>query len=81
MVLKICEGISCPSLYVKEFNVIVHKHVLSLYNPIKFLVILYPKSLANMVVEVGTRHCHQILLRKKIWNVNVSSKNIHYMEG
>ena len=23
---------------------------------------MYPKSLANLVVEVGTRHCHQILL-------------------
>ena len=33
-----------------------------LYNPIKFLAILYPKSLANLVVEVGTRHSHQILL-------------------
>ena len=34
----------------------------SLYNPIKFLAILYPKSLATLVVGVGTRHSHQILL-------------------
>ena len=35
-----------------------------MYNPIKFLSILYTKSLANLVVEVETRHCHQILLSK-----------------
>ena len=38
------------------------KKDISLYNPIKFLAILYPTWLANMVVEVGTRHSHQILL-------------------
>ena len=27
-----------------------------------FLAILYPESLANLMVEVGTRHTHQILL-------------------
>ena len=26
------------------------------------MAILYPASLANLVVEVGTRHCHQTLL-------------------
>ena len=26
------------------------------------MAILYPTSLANLVVEVGTRHCHQTLL-------------------
>ena len=57
-VFKICEGISCSSFYVKEFDVIVHEK----YNPIKFLAILYPKSLANLVVEMGTRHSRQILL-------------------
>ena len=41
------------SLFIKVF---------SLYNPISFFVILYPKSLVNRVVEVGTRHSHQILL-------------------
>ena len=60
MVFKICVAISCSSFYVKEFDVIVHKSIF-LYNPIKFLAILYPKSLANLVVEVGTRHNHQIL--------------------
>ena len=30
--------------------------------PINFLAILYPKSLANLKVEVGTRYGHQILL-------------------
>ena len=36
--------------------------IISLYNHIHFLAILYPKSLANLVVEVGTRHCYQTLL-------------------
>ena len=27
------------------------------------MAILYPASLANLVVEVGTRHCHQTLLK------------------
>ena len=35
---------------------------ISLYNTINFSAILYPKSPANLVVEVGTRHSHQILL-------------------
>ena len=43
------EGILCSSFSVKELDVIV-------------LGILYPTSLANLVVEVWTRHCHQILL-------------------
>ena len=36
---------------------------ISLYNLIKFVAILYPKSLVNLVVEVGTRHSisHQML--------------------
>ena len=54
MVFNICKGKSCSSFYVKEFDVIVHKKVFSLYDPIKFLAILYPKSLANLVVEVET---------------------------
>ena len=62
MVFKICEGISCSSIYVKEFDVIVYKNVFFLYNVIIFLSILYSKSLANLAVEVGTRHSHQILL-------------------
>ena len=36
--------------------------IISLYNPIHFFAILYPASLANLVVEVRTRHSHQILL-------------------
>ena len=36
--------------------------IISLYNPINFFAILYPTSLANLVVGVGTRHSHQILL-------------------
>ena len=39
-------------------------NVFSLYKPIKFVAILYPTSLANLVVEVGTRHSHQILLQR-----------------
>ena len=61
MVFKICEGISCSSFSVKEFDVIVHK-IFSLYNPVEILATLYPKSLANLVDEVGIRHSHQILL-------------------
>ena len=64
MVFKIYEGISCSSISVKELDVIVFViKIISLYNPIKFLVTLYPTSLANLVVEVGTRHSHQILLQ------------------
>ena len=59
MVFKICDGISCSSSYVKEFDVIVHKK----YFPriTKCLAILYPKSRANLVVDVVTRHSHHIL--------------------
>ena len=39
-----------------------NKKIISLYNPIKFMAILYPTSLVNMVVEVGSRCRHQILL-------------------
>ena len=56
MVFEICERISCSPFYVKEFDIIVHKK----YFP--YITILYPKSLANLVVEVGTRHTHQTLL-------------------
>ena len=31
------------------------------------MAILYPASLANLVVEVGTRHCHQTLLALLSW--------------
>ena len=34
--------------------------VFSLYNPMELLAILYPKSHANLVVEVETRQNHQI---------------------
>ena len=62
MVFKICDGISCSSFYVEEFDVIIHKKKSSLYKPIKLLSILHPKPQANLVVGVGTRHTHQILL-------------------
>ena len=61
MVFKFCDEILSSSFYVNEFDVTVHKKKYSLYNPIKFLALLYPKSIANLVVEVGTRHNHQIL--------------------
>ena len=61
MVFKICEGISCSSFSVKELDVIVHKKYFP-YILCYILAILYPTSLANLVVEVGTRHCHQTLL-------------------
>ena len=62
MVFKMCEGISCSSFSVKELDVIVHKryfHCMTLSNVGHSR---YPTSLANLVVEVGTRHSHQILL-------------------
>ena len=40
--------------------------VFSLHNPIKFLAILHPKSLANLVVEVRTRHSPEILFQQWI---------------
>ena len=57
MVFKICEGISCSSFSVKELDVIVHKK----YFPY-ITMFHFGHSLANLVVEVGTRHCHQTLL-------------------
>ena len=35
--------------------------IISLYNPINFVAVLNPTSLASLVVEVGTRHSYQIL--------------------
>ena len=58
MIFKICQGILCSSFSVKELDVIVHKKIF----PYITLFILYPTSLAKLVVEVGTRHSHQILL-------------------
>ena len=49
--LKICEGISCSSYSVKELDVIVHKNHF-LISPYSFLAILYPTSLANLVVDL-----------------------------
>ena len=57
MVFKICEGIFCSSFYVKELDV-VHKKIFSY----SILAILYPTSLASLVVAVGTWQSHQILL-------------------
>ena len=37
-------------------------NIIFIYNPINFLAILYPTSLANLVVAVGARHTHQTLL-------------------
>ena len=50
--LQICEGISYSSFSVNELDVIVHK-IISLYNPIEFLAILCPTSLASVAVEVA----------------------------
>ena len=33
--------------------------IISLYNPMHVFAILYPTSLAKLVVELGTRHSHQ----------------------
>ena len=62
IVFKICEGILYSSFYVKEFFMSLFIKSISFYNPIKYLAILYPKLPANLVVDVGTRHSHQILL-------------------
>ena len=64
MVFSICEEISCSLFYDKELDVIVHKSI-SLYNSIKVLAILHPKSLSNLVVDVGTRRNYQILMEKQ----------------
>ena len=64
MVLKSCKGISCFSFYVKEFNVAVHKNNFPHTTQLFFFAILHHKSLANLVVEVGTSHSHQILLQR-----------------
>ena len=53
--------------------------IISLYNPIKFLAILYPTSLANLVVKVGTRHSHQILLGPSVlWTIK---ENVTFIYG
>ena len=49
-ILEIYEGIT-------YFSFGVHK-LFSLYNPITFLAILHPNSLAKVVVEAGTRYRH-----------------------
>ena len=64
--LKICEGISCSSSYVKGLDAIVHKNNFPCITILN-LVILYPTSLANLVVEVGTRHSHRILFQVPCW--------------
>ena len=46
----------------KVFKMSVFIKNISIYNRIQFLATLYPTSLENLVVEVGTRHSHQILL-------------------
>ena len=74
MVFKICERISRSSFYIKEFDVIAHKKYypcISLYN----LVILYSRSLANPVVEMETRHNHQILLYCVFSGMAVHNRN------
>ena len=51
--------------------------IISLYNPIHIFAILYPTLLANLVVEVGTRHSHQILLdlrESTLWLSNQIAK-------
>ena len=61
LVFKICEGISCSSVYVKEFDVIVDEKYFPCITLLNFLAILQPQLLANLVVEAGTKHNHQIL--------------------
>ena len=42
------------------------------------MAILYPKSLADLVTEVGTRHSHQILL--KIVLILTTNDHIHHVK-
>ena len=42
--------------------VLLFVKIISFHNPINLFAILYPTSLPNLVVEVGTRHGHQFLL-------------------
>ena len=51
---------------------------ISLYNPIKFLAILYPTSLTNLMVEVGTRHSHQTLFIYVTFNLRRSFIDINW---
>ena len=53
--LQICEGISSSSFCVKKLDINVHEKYFA-DNHIKLLDILYPKSLANLVIEMGTSH-------------------------
>ena len=43
------------------------------------MAILYPTSLANLVVEVGTRHCHQTLLQSGIWLLETFSAKTNFI--
>ena len=52
----LCQGIWCHCSY-KLFP----------YITLNIFAILYPTSLANLVVEVGVRHSHQILLGPVLW--------------
>ena len=78
---KITEARNPKRFFILCYLVQFHKKI-SFYNPINFFAILYPTSLVNLVVEVGTRHCHQILLEcpfidccltvnqwKFVWNI------------
>ena len=55
------------SLFIKIF---------SLYNPIRFLAILYPKSPSNLMVDVGIRHSHQLLLTHWGWVTHICVGNL-----
>ena len=65
------------SRFVREYHVLQsmlrNLMSLSLHNHIKFLAILYPKSLANLVVDVGTMHSDHTLFpcMKNRWSGTV----------
>ena len=75
MVFKLCDGIWFSSFSVEELDTIVHK-IICLYNPVTFLAILYPTSLANLVVEVGTGHSHQILFMHALNSMGICVTDI-----
>ena len=63
MVFKICEGISHSLFSVKELDVIVHKKYFPGITLLDFGHSV-PHITNELVVEVGTRHSHQILFSK-----------------
>ena len=74
---KMVFKISRSSFYVKEFDVIIHKKSISLHSHINFFAPLYPKSLVNLEVDLGTRYSHQIQGQKHPGKCVVAEPELH----